>query len=330
MDISAPSGSAVDGDPLPGRRADAMRIATSSVAVDHLPILDVSRGIAAGYEAQAHANHEFGHAPDLMAPSRLDADGDLTACAISIALGAMPTLPVNTFLTLPIGAAVAATAPVRHVLGAQETLRGVVLDIAGFNGATPVGDLEYVLAQYRDNGALIAIGGDGAAQPELTSLVRLKPSILRLGRDWVRGVDRSAAKRSAIEVIGQLASPRPAASMWSSSWTSTSARPHCSSRGYHGLGGLRGPHRQRRHVGRRRRRSRDGPAAGDPLLAAGLHRRCGPLPRHPAYRTSDDAPVASLARIACRAAALSRARPVSPRIRLPSSVGRPRGHRLPS
>lgn len=175
------------------------------LTVNYLPILDVARGVAAGYQAQTQPSDLQDVDAAEVPPLDADCHGDATARAIATALSAVPTLPVNTFLTLPIGAAVAATRPVREALLAHGSLRGVVLDISGFNGTAPVGDLEYVLAQYRDNGALISVGGHGAAQPELTSIVRLKPSILRLGRDWVRGVDRSEAKRRAIEVIGQLA-----------------------------------------------------------------------------------------------------------------------------
>lgn len=194
------------------------------IGVEYLPILDVSRGTAAGYQSQfslrAFDDGGYDVSPpspeppgdgrDVDVPScspSVDAasDAGLVAQAIRIALGAARTLPRNTFLTLPVPARLAAAKPIRDVLGSQEGLRGIVLDITGFDSSTPVGDLEYVLAQHRDNGALIAVGGHGSSQPELTSIVRLKPSILRLGRDWVRGVDRSESKRSAIEVIGQLA-----------------------------------------------------------------------------------------------------------------------------
>lgn len=171
--------------------------------VSYLPVLDVARGIAAGYQTTARLDPAAASTGATYAEH--DRDGSLTAQAVSIALGGLHTLPSNTFLTVPVDAAVAAKPLVREALLSRGGLRGVVLDVTGFNGSEPVGDLEYVLAQYRDNGALIAVGGNGAAQPELTSIVRLKPAILRLGRDWVRGVDRSEAKRSAIEVIGHLA-----------------------------------------------------------------------------------------------------------------------------
>lgn len=177
---------------------------TPHVAVAYQPILDVARGLAAGYQAQARvaASYEL----DLAAASLLgrDLDGSLTATAAATALAAFATLPRNTFLAVPIGAAVAASAPVRDVLTGFGSLSGIVLDVAG--SVEPANaDLDAALAEYRDAGAIIAVGGYGAPQPELTNIVRLKPAIIRLGRDWVRGVDNSEAKRSAIELLGTLA-----------------------------------------------------------------------------------------------------------------------------
>jgi EAL domain-containing protein (putative c-di-GMP-specific phosphodiesterase class I) len=176
-----------------------------TVRVTYQPILDVARGVTAGYQARAHVEGPL--ELDVHAPSGLDQDidGVLTASAIAIVLAAAPTLPGNTFVSLPIRARLAASAPVRAALRAPDGLSGVVLDIVEYPGA-PADDLEHTLADYRAAGALIAVGGHGAPQPELSSIVALKPAIIRLGRDWVRDADSSAAKRSAIEIIGQLAS----------------------------------------------------------------------------------------------------------------------------
>ncbi|SHG20439.1 EAL domain, c-di-GMP-specific phosphodiesterase class I (or its enzymatically inactive variant) [Jatrophihabitans endophyticus] len=190
-------------DTAPSRAAAG---ATRTVGISYLPILDVARGIAAGYQAQVRVDGPQQLDPQLRAPDDAERDGSLTARAVTLALNAVPTLPTSTFLAVPVPARVAALPGVRAALDARDSLRGIVLDIAGFDGGVPIGDLEFVLAHYRERGALVAVGGQGASQPELTSIVRLKPSILRLGRDWVRGVDRSDSKRSAVEIIGQLAS----------------------------------------------------------------------------------------------------------------------------
>jgi EAL domain-containing protein (putative c-di-GMP-specific phosphodiesterase class I) len=175
------------------------------VSVTYQPILDVERGIAAGYQTQAH--FEGPRELNVRAPSLLDQDSDglLTASAAATALTAFSTLPDNTFVSIPIRCQVASSPHVRSVLSRHGDLGGIVLDITGFTSAAATSELDDALAAYRAAGALLSVGGHGAPQPELTSIVRLKPAIIRLGRDWVRGIDRSEAKRSAIEITGQLA-----------------------------------------------------------------------------------------------------------------------------
>ena len=175
----------------------------TTVAVSYQPILDVTRGVAAGFQAQGSLHRRPGARDRLGSPPELEAG--FAADVVRAALDAFPTLPANTFVSIPLGADVAATPVVRAALAQRMDLAGVVLEIVGFSASLPSGELELALAAYRERGALICVGGHGAAQPELTSIVRLKPAIIRLGRDWTRGIDRSEAKRSAIEVTGRLA-----------------------------------------------------------------------------------------------------------------------------
>lgn len=175
------------------------------VSLAYQPILDVARGVVAGYQAQVrHLRHP---ATAVHSPWTLDgdADGSVTAAALRVALSDFATLPVNTFLSFPLAALVAALPPVRDVLLGAPTLAGIVLDIADTTEVEDGDELAATLAGYRAAGALISLGGHGAPQPELTSIVELKPSIVRVGRDWVRDIDTSKSKRSAVEVIGTLA-----------------------------------------------------------------------------------------------------------------------------
>ena len=175
------------------------------ISVAYQPVFDVDRGTAAGYQAQPH--YDAPQELDAYAPSPLhnDPDGALAAAGLRAAFAAMPTRPRNTFVSVPVGVNAAPTAAVADVLLERDDLHGIVLDIVGFSAATPVGPFDDALAAFREAGARIAVGGNGAAQPELSSIVRLKPAILRLGQDWVRGLDHSETKRSTIEVIGRLA-----------------------------------------------------------------------------------------------------------------------------
>ena len=169
--------------------------------VRYQPILDVARGTAAGYLVVTHGDRPAGDDATVADHRR---QADRTAAAARAALEAFATLPSNTFISIPVPLAVLADRAVDRVLSAHGSLGGVVLDITEF-ATGPLESVTPALERYRAAGALVAVGGRGAAQPELTSIVRLKPAIIRLGRAWIRGADRSEAKRSAIEVTGRLA-----------------------------------------------------------------------------------------------------------------------------
>ncbi|WP_375498049.1 EAL domain-containing protein [uncultured Jatrophihabitans sp.] len=184
----------------------ALDTTSSTFTVTYQPILHVAWGTAAGYQAVTHSDgkSEIGTADGDQDAARADLRAAGVAATARAALAAIPTLPTNTFISIPVPLALLADHRIHAALTDYTTLDGVVLDIAEFS----IGPLEAVtpaLEAYRAAGALVAVGGRGAAQPELTSIVRLKPAIIRLGRAWVRGADRSEAKRSAIEVTGRLA-----------------------------------------------------------------------------------------------------------------------------
>lgn len=160
------------------------------VALAYRPILDLARGVVAGYQT-------------------LVADADRsTAPPVGDALAAASSLPPNTFLTVPL-----ALGP--EGLGADDTdvldrflargdLAGIVLDLLDVSEDVDTRTMER-LTTLREAGALVALGGDGVPQPALRSIIRLRPSIVRLGRAWVDGIEHSAEKRDAIQVTGSMA-----------------------------------------------------------------------------------------------------------------------------
>ena len=182
-------------------RLSAVKTRGPAFHVDYEPVLDVARGVAAGYQAISHGDirHELddaNHAGDLEVAE--------VAATARAALSAFPTLPSDTFICVTVPLAMLADPLIRDVLAGVGDLRRLVLDVAEFSTG-PLDAVAGALGSYRRAGARVAVGGRGAAQPELTSIVRLKPAIIRLGRAWIRGADRSEAKRSAIEVTGRLA-----------------------------------------------------------------------------------------------------------------------------
>lgn len=177
----------------PAGRAGASVVTDAHVMVAHRPVLDVARGTVAGYQAVADVSGDG--AVDRLA---------VTVTTIDAALTASSTLPPNTFISVPVPHDLAGDRSVCARLHAHGSLAGVVLDVTDFSsGRAPAA--EVALEGYRRAGARIAVGGADDAQPELGSIVRLRPAIIRLGAAWTHGIDTNPSRRNAIEVTGRLA-----------------------------------------------------------------------------------------------------------------------------
>lgn len=170
------------------------------VRVLYQPILDVSRGIVAGYQAVTMPVESV---PDgfLQHPST---QRHIVATTLRTALAAYSSLPTNTFLSIPVPLSLADDPLIQRVLGEHGDLGGVVLDITEF-GSSLATRTESVLDGNRRNGALISVSGRHGSQPELGTIVKLRPAIIRLGAPWTRDLDQHPDRRSAIEVTGRLA-----------------------------------------------------------------------------------------------------------------------------
>jgi EAL domain-containing protein (putative c-di-GMP-specific phosphodiesterase class I) len=178
------------GTTRPGPSTDA------GVTVLHQPILDVARGTAAGYHAVAEVSRGRLADPVLR--------WAVTMRTIDAALTAAATLPTNTFISVPVPLDLVGDPAVRSRLADHGQLGGVVLDVTDFSSDS-VSRAVPALDDYRAAGARIAVGGRDDAQPELGSIVRLRPAVIRLGAAWTRGIDTHPSRRAAIEVTGQLA-----------------------------------------------------------------------------------------------------------------------------
>lgn len=162
----------------------------AGVGTVYRPILDVVRGVVAGYQTTV----------DPLADRRPD-----PFALLATALDGCRTLPANTFITVPLPVPeLDVDGPAVARLHAHGDLSGVVLDLLDVpEELSPAATAS--LDRLRELGALVGLGGDDAPQPPLRSVIRIRPSIIRLGRAWVDGIGRSEEKRGAIEVTGGVA-----------------------------------------------------------------------------------------------------------------------------
>jgi EAL domain-containing protein (putative c-di-GMP-specific phosphodiesterase class I) len=185
-------------------------VAVTGLAIDtHLqPIVDLRRDEAAGYEALAR--FWDGTPPDeVFAQARAAGSAAaLEAAAVRSALGRRDDLPDGTFLSINLSPDLLDHPAVRSALQEYDGpngLDGVVLELTE---QVPIGDLtglESSLEELRDRGALIAVDDVGAGYAGLQHLVRLRPELIKLDRDLIRGVDVDTTRLALVEALTAFA-----------------------------------------------------------------------------------------------------------------------------
>src|SRR5579875_2611059 len=178
-----------------------------TVTAAYQAIVDVARGVVVGYEALARfpGPTTAGPLEWFAAARRLGLAADLEAAALSAALLGRPHLPRNCFLTVNVSPDLLDSAPVRRVFEAEGDLGGLVVELTEQTPIDSYRSLEPHLNRLRAAGALIAVDDAGAGYAGLTHLLGLRPSIIKLDRGLVEGIDRDEAKRALLEMIGVFA-----------------------------------------------------------------------------------------------------------------------------
>lgn len=185
----------------------AAAVAGCGLRAVYQPIVDVSRGVAVGYEALIRFVGYPVRSPDpwFAAARRHGCSAELQAAALRAALADRDSLPHNCFLTVNIGPEVLHHREVRRVWQDQADLRGVIVELTEHVPITDHVALEPDLNRLRAAGALIAIDDAGSGYAGLTRLLTLRPSMIKLDRALIQDIDRDEAKRALVEMVGLFA-----------------------------------------------------------------------------------------------------------------------------
>ena len=184
-----------------------LAIRGEGVRAEFQPIVDVRRRVIAGYEALARFDLAPGLGPDLWfaAAERRGVAAQLEAVALRAALAHRGDLPPNTFLTLNVEPASLADPRVLGLLAGQGHLGGLVIEITEHREIEDPEHLVATLERFRAAGALVAVDDAGAGHSGLQQILQLRPSILKLDRSLVEGLDVDEAKVALAEMLGTFA-----------------------------------------------------------------------------------------------------------------------------
>jgi len=113
---------------------------------------------------------------------------DLELVTLAAALAHRADLPTNCFMTVNLEPESLLSPRIRSVLAAQGNLGGIVVEITEHR-RLDIEALEGPLNWLRGAGALIAVDDAGAGYAGLQAILDLRPSILKLDRSLVEGID---------------------------------------------------------------------------------------------------------------------------------------------
>ncbi len=172
------------------------------------PIVDLQRCRVVGYEALTR--FDLPGAPRVgpdrwfAEAERIGAGPELDARALRIALQHRDSLPPNCFLTLNVDPLHLLEPSVRSVFAEQHDLAGIVIEMTEHRSWN-WSDLEGTVDMLRSSGALVAIDDAGAGHSGLQQILHMRPSIVKLDRSIIEGLDRDESKVAMVEMMGVFA-----------------------------------------------------------------------------------------------------------------------------
>ncbi len=171
------------------------------------PIVDLQRGVIAGYEALARFHSHPAHPPDLVfaEADRLGLAAQLEARVLAAALEARDRLPDRCFLAVNVLPHLLTTPEVTAVWQRAD-LRRLVLELNEAVDLDATTGLTTTAGALRNLGAFVAMDDVGSGYAGLRQLARIRPDFVKLDRSLVVNVDDDQVKIALTELVGTFAS----------------------------------------------------------------------------------------------------------------------------
>lgn len=161
------------------------------------PVADLITGAVVGAEALARFTPEPRRPPNewFDEASSVGRSRELELAAVAAALHQLHQLPSEAFLAVNVSPDTAVSDQLRQLLEEVAPAR-VVLELTEHTRVDDYTALLAGLAPLRDRGLRVAVDDAGAGYAGLRHVLQLRPDILKLDIDLIRGIDLDPAKRA--------------------------------------------------------------------------------------------------------------------------------------
>lgn len=172
------------------------------------PVVDLQRGVIAGYEALARFDLEVPAPPDVVFASaeRAGLGLELELLVVDRALQLARTVPDNCFLAINVDPVHLIGGPVLdRILRQEGGLGGLIFELTEHNQIENIDEVASCLVELRRLGAFIAVDDAGAGYSGLQQIHALRPQLIKVDRALVYSLHSDEAKRAMIQLLGELA-----------------------------------------------------------------------------------------------------------------------------
>ena len=181
-------------------------LAGSLLAVVCQPIVDIQTGELVGAEALARFPLSPAQPPNVWfdQAEQVGLGVDLQLAAVRAALNLLHELPSDVFLAINVGADAIASPERPPLLNAIDGER-VVLELTEHLEIGDYTRLRSVLSCIRSRGIRVAIDDTGAGFASLGHLLNLAPDVIKLDRQFTRGIDLDPVRRALARALVSFA-----------------------------------------------------------------------------------------------------------------------------
>jgi EAL domain-containing protein (putative c-di-GMP-specific phosphodiesterase class I) len=171
------------------------------------PIVDLRRGVVAGYEALARFSSEPPLPPDrwFAAAAQAGLAAEVEARVLRAALAARDTMPERRFLTVNVMPHLLTVPEVREVWEGAD-LGQLVFELNEAQNVEAAVDLTATIQKLRARKAFVAMDDVGSGYAGLRQLARVRPDFVKLDGSLVTNIDDDQVKITITELVGSFAS----------------------------------------------------------------------------------------------------------------------------
>jgi EAL domain-containing protein (putative c-di-GMP-specific phosphodiesterase class I) len=171
------------------------------------PIVDLARGIVAGYETLARFPGPPGMTPDvwLSTARRRGVDINIELRILMQAIEARLQAPRSCFLTVNLGPQVLLAPEWIELVDCVSSLDGLVIEVTEHAAIDDYDKVRKALDRARAKGMLVAVDDAGSGYASLSHIMALRPDFVKVDRAFAVECDRDPAKVAVIELMNAFA-----------------------------------------------------------------------------------------------------------------------------